>query len=65
MFLTLCTDGRYYVTNSKILRCIHGKHSLINLFGEHCVELANLEYKVDLIGTSMQLKLLDKLEAEL
>ena len=46
-------------------RCIHGKHSLINLFGEQCAGLANLEYNVDLIGTMQMLKLLDKLEAEL
>jgi len=36
---------------------------LIYLFGEHCAGLANLEYKVG-IATSMQLKLLDKLETE-
>ena len=37
---------------------------LRSIFGEHCVGLANLKYKVDGIATSMQPKLLDKLETE-
>ena len=55
----------FLITEKKTIQSATPPFSIIkSIFGEHCIGLANIEYQVDRIVRSMQLKLRDILETE-